>query len=336
MSDLVPPDRLRTYLDAHLPGWPGEIRSEKTATGQSNPTFLLTIGETRLVLRRKPPGELLKSAHAIEREYRVMAALAGHAPVPEMIHLCEDPEVIGAPFFLMSFVEGRIFDDPALPGLTPSARTAIYDAMNAGLAGLHTLDPTTLGLDDYGRPGNYFARQVSRWTRQYRASETEPIPAMETLIAWLEANMPEDDGSAALVHGDWRIDNLVFHPTEPRLIAILDWELSTLGHPLADLGAQLMQWAMPPGEEGRGLAGLDRAALGLPTDAAYIEAYANRRGLADVPDMTFPVAFAFFRMAAILQGVKKRALDGNASNPEKALKLGAYVPLFAERAIQTL
>ena len=332
MSELLPLERLVAYMRAELPGIEEPLQSTKTSSGQSNPTFILETSRRKIVLRRKPPGELLKSAHAIEREFRVMDALASDFPVPRMIHLCEDPEVLGAPFYLMSYVDGRIFDDPALPGLDPTDRGAIYDAMNAGLAKLHSIDIERVGLADYGRPGNYFERQVSRWTRQYRASETEKIPEIDRLITWLEREMPTDDGSVALVHGDWRIDNLVFDPSEAKLAAALDWELSTLGHPLADLGAQIMQWAMPTGPVGRGLAGLDRDALGIPSDQAYIELYAERAGLPEPPDMTFPVAFSFFRMAAILQGVKRRALDGNASNPESALKLGSYIPLFVQKA----
>lgn len=333
MSDLVPLDALNAWWRVHLPQL-GTVKSaRKTSQGQSNPTFVLESSGGTFILRRKPPGKLLKSAHAVEREFRVMTALDGHAPVPKMYALCEDTDILGTAFFIMDYVEGRIFPDPALPDLSPDERAAIYDAMNAGLAGLHRLDADALGLSDYGKPGNYFARQLDRWTRQYRASETEQVAQMEDLITWLGEHLPADDGQVALVHGDWRIDNLVFAPKGCELVAILDWELSTLGHPLADLGAQLMQWAMPPGDVGRGLDGVDRKALGIPQDAEYVEAYAERAGLGDVPDMTYPVAFAFFRMGAILQGVKKRALDGNAANPEKAIELGAYVPLFAQKAL---
>ncbi len=335
MSELVPLDRLRPYLREKI----GVERIDgvrKTPAGQSNPTFVLTTDRGLLVLRRKPPGTLLKSAHAVEREYRVMAALAGRLPVPQMLHLCEDEAVIGAAFFVMRHVAGQVFDDPRCQGLDNDGRRAVYDTMNSTLAALHRVDVAAAGLEDYGKPGHYFRRQLSRWTRQYRDSQTGAIADMEALIGWLEANMPAEAGRLALVHGDWRIDNLIFAGTPPAVAAVLDWELSTLGDPLADLGAQLMQWRMPPGAEGRGLAGVDRGALGLPEDAAYVERYAARVGLADVPDMRFAVAFAFFRMAAILQGVKKRALDGNASNPEKAMKLGTYVPAFARGALDYL
>ncbi|MEM9048495.1 MAG: phosphotransferase family protein [Pseudomonadota bacterium] len=336
-ADLLPLDRLTPYLSAHLPGFAGPVTAEKTATGQSNPTFVLTAPSGRYVLRRKPPGTLLKSAHAVDREFRVIAALQGSAvPVPQALHLCTDDSVIGAMFYVMGFVPGRTFMDPRLPALSAEARTAAYDDMNRCLAALHAVDIAAAGLSDFGKPGSYFARQTGRWAGQYRASQTEAIPAMEETIAWLEANIPPDDGQVALVHGDWRIDNLRYAPETPHVVAVLDWELSTLGHPLADLGYQLMQWRMPPGEPGRGLEGVDRAALGIPTDAAYLEAYAARRGLSAIPDMTFCLAFSFFRMAAILQGVKKRALDGNASNPEAGLRLGSFVPLFAERALEVV
>lgn len=329
-SELLPLDRLGPYLKEKM--GVGDIHDAiKTASGQSNPTFVLKTDIGPLVVRRKPPGPLLKSAHAVEREYRVMAALAGHLPVPKMHHLCTAPEVIGAVFFVMAYVDGACHVDPALPEVSVRDRAATYDAMNAGLAQLHGLDPEALGLGDYGRPGNYFGRQLARWTDQYRATATEDQPALDRLIDWLAKAMPEDDGRVALVHGDWRIDNLLFDPAAHHLVAVLDWELSTLGHPLADLGTQMMQWAMPTGPDGRGLAGVDRASLGIPSDAAYVAAYEARVGRS-VPDMRFYVAFAFFRMAAILQGVKKRALDGNASNRAAALRLGAYVPLLAERA----
>ncbi|MEO1312931.1 MAG: phosphotransferase family protein [Pseudomonadota bacterium] len=337
MSELLPRAHVTAWMRGRVPGF-SEIKGvTKTATGQSNPTFILETDAGQLVLRRKPPGDLLPSAHAVEREYRVMAALAQTAvPVPQVHALCEDPEVIGAPFFVMAHVPGRTENDPRCPGMTPQQRTALYDAMNAALAALHRVDPGAVGLGDFGRPTGYFARQLTRWTKQYKATETEQIPGMEALIDWLATHLPQDERPARIVHGDWRLDNLLFDPATGQIRAVLDWELSTLGDPLADLGAQLMQWRMPAGEEGRGLAGVDRAALGLPEDAAYVRLYASRAGLSAPPDMVFPVAFAFFRMAAILQGVKWRALQGNASNPEKALRLGAYVPQFVEQAMSEI
>ena len=335
MSGLLNLDVVANYMSGRIDGFSGSLRAEKTPTGQSNPTFILTSLTGKFVLRRKPEGKLLKSAHAVDREFRVMSALADTAvPVPKMYFLCEDESVIGSMFYVMEHVEGRNFVDPRIPDVTPIERRAMYDAMNSGLAALHSVDVDAVGLSDYGKPGNYFARQISRWSGQYRASETGTIAEMDALISWLEGHIPAGNGKTSLVHGDWRIDNLLFAPQGPELVAILDWELSTLGHPLADLGAQLMQWAMPVGPEGRGLDGVDRRALGIPEDREYVELYAERTGMAEVPEMGFYVAFSFFRMAAILQGVKKRALDGNASNPEQALRLGAFVPVFARKGLQ--
>lgn len=336
MSGLLDLEVVAKYLTGRIDGFFGPLQAEKTPTGQSNPTFILTSPSGKYVLRRKPPGVLLKSAHAVDREYRVMSALAdSDVPVPKMYCLCEDEDVIGSVFYVMEFIEGRNFVDPRVGGVSRDERRGMYDAMNRGLAALHSIDVAGVGLADYGKPGNYFERQISRWSGQYEASETGTIEEMDALIAWLKSNMPAEDTSTALVHGDWRIDNLLFAPTGAELVAVLDWELSTLGHPLADLGAQLMQWAMPVGPEGRGLDGVDRASLGIPEDSEYIEQYAARVGLPVVPDMGFYTAFSFFRMAAILQGVKKRALDGNASNPEQALRLGSFVPIFAAKGLST-
>ncbi|MBX2855947.1 MAG: phosphotransferase [Rhodobacteraceae bacterium] len=320
------------FMRAEIPGFQGPLQAEKFATGQSNPTFKLESSSGAYVLRRKPPGELLKSAHAVDREFRVQKALAGSAvPAPEMLALCEDDAVIGSMFYVMSYAPGRNFNDPRLPGLSTEERGAIYGEMNRVLAALHDVDVAAAGLSDYGRPGNYYARQVSRWSKQYRASETETIAEMDALIAWLELHTPEDDGAVGLVHGDYRIDNMIFATDAPRLVAVLDWELSTLGHPFADLAQQCMQWRMPPGDEGRGLEGVDRARLGLPGEADYVERYCARRGVELVSYFDFCIAFSFFRMAAILQGVKRRGLDGNASNPERAARMGAFVPEYARR-----
>lgn len=323
------------WIEAHVPGHGGPVEAEKFAHGQSNPTFRITTPQGRLVLRRKPPGKLLKSAHAVDREYRVQHALAGSdVPVARMLAYCDDPGVIGSEFYLMEEVRGRHFDLPDLPGLPVAARGAIFEEMNRVLAAIHSVDLDAAGLADYGRAGNYYRRQIDRWTTQYRASETETIAPMDALIAWLDAHVPEDDGQVCLVHGDYRIDNLLFAPDAPRCAAVLDWELSTLGHPYADLAQVIMQWQRPAGPEGRGLGGVDRAARGLPGDAEFIEAYCARRGLPGIPRFGFYLAFANFRMAAILQGVKKRALDGNASNPERGLRLGAHVPGFAEAGLE--
>ena len=327
-------DKVEAYLTAHVDGFKGPLSFEKTPNGQSNPTFILTAGSGRYVLRRKPPGELLKSAHAVDREFRVQSALAGSdVPVARMFHLCEDEDVIGSMFYVMECVDGDVHFDPRLPGKTPEMREAMFDEMNRVLAALHDLDYETAGLGTFGRPGSYFARQVGRWSQQYRASETETIPDMDALIAWIEANLPEDDGITTLVHGDYRIDNMIYAKDGPMVLAVLDWELSTLGHPYSDLAYQCMQWRMPVGEEGRGFGEEDRTALGIPSEQAYVEQYCERRGLSGIPIFGFCLAFSFFRMAAIVQGVKKRGLDGNASNPERALRMGEYVPVFARMGL---
>ena len=332
-------DAVAAWLKDRLPGFDragdGGLTAEKFAGGQSNPTFLLTAASgAKYVLRRKPPGELLKSAHAVDREFRVQKALAGtDVPVARMHVLCEDESVIGSMFYVMDHVPGRNFGDPRLPDLGAEDRAAIFDEMNRVLAALHALDPEAIGLGDFGKPGNYFARQLDRWTKQYRASETEAIAEMDELIDWLGAHVPPDDGQVALVHGDYRLDNLIYAENRPKVVAVLDWELSTLGHPSADIAYQVMQWRMPPGPEGRGLAGVDRKALGIPTDEQYVELYCRRRGIAGIADFGFCLAFCFFRFAAILQGVKKRALDGNASNPEKAMALARFIPLLADEGV---
>lgn len=309
----------------------GPLSADKFDIGQSNPTYHLRDGARNFVLRRKPDGVLLKSAHAVDREFRVQQALFGSAvPVPQMLALCEDDSVTGAAFYVMGHVAGRMIGDPSMPDCAPAIRAAILTEMNRVLAAIHDIDIAAVGLSDFGPPGDYYQRQLGRWTKQYRASATETVPQMEALMIWLGAHLPPDDGQRTLVHGDYRIDNLLFAQGGAECLAVLDWELSTIGHPFADLAGVVMQWQMPPGLEGRGLAGLDRAALGLPTDAQFVAQYCARRGIGDIPGFGFYVAFAFFRMAAILQGVKKRALDGNASNPDKALRLGAFVPRFAE------
>ncbi len=325
------------WLQANLPGYEGPLEAKKFATGQSNPTFLLSTPSARYVLRRKPPGKLLKSAHAVDREYRVQKALAGsEVPVARMHLLCEDDSVIGSAFYVMEHMEGRVFLDPRLPELERAERGAVMDEMNRVLAALHEVDIEAVGLADFGPPGNYYERQLARWTKQYRASQTETLADMDRLIAELGTRMPPDDGQRTLVHGDYRIDNMIFAPTGPHCLAVLDWELSTIGHPYADLAAVIMQWQMPVGPEGRGLAGVDRAARGLPSDEEFIARYCARRRIDGIGDFGFYLAFCFFRMAAILQGVKKRALDGNASNPDKALRMGRHVPAFAAHGLEAL
>ncbi len=323
------------WMAETLPGFEGPLTAEKFAGGQSNPTYLLKTPARDYVLRRKPPGTLLKSAHAVDREFRVQSALAGtDVPVARMFALCDDDSVIGSMFYIMERVEGRNFDDPRLEGLSNQDRGAVFDQMNKVLAAIHSVDIGAVGLSDYGPEGNYFERQVGRWTKQYRASETEVVPDMDALIDWLAGNIPADDGRRTLVHGDYRLDNMLFHPDRIEVAAVLDWELSTIGHPYADLAGMIMQWQMPPGKEGRGLAGVDRAALGIPSDGAFIAAYCKRMGIEKIDRFGFYLAFCFFRMGAILQGVKKRALDGNASDPKRGAKMGAYVPMFAAAGLK--
>jgi len=319
---------LEAYLAARIPGFAGPMTVEQFKGGQSNPTYRIAAGDKRYVLRRKPPGKLLPSAHAVDREYTVMTALGKTAvPVPKTWLLCSDESVIGTPFFVMDCVDGRIFWEQSLPGMAPAERGAIYDEMNRVIAALHGVDYKAIGLEDYGRPGNYFARQIKRWSEQYRASETGRIEAMDNLIAWLPENIPGSD-ETSIVHGDFRLDNMIFHPTEPRVLAVLDWELSTLGHPLADFSYHCMSWHIAPGEF-RGIAGLDHAALGIPSEEEYIASYCRRTGRERIEHWHFYLAFSFFRIAAILQGVAKRALDGTAASAQ-AVETGKRARPMAE------
>jgi aminoglycoside phosphotransferase (APT) family kinase protein len=301
--------RLAAWLAANVEGATGPVEVRQFHGGASNPTFLVTAGDERLVLRKKPPGQLLASAHQVDREYRVMKALGETSfPAPRMRALCVDESVIGTTFYVMDFLAGRIFRDARLPGLAPAERAAIYDELNAVLARLHSVDYAAIGLGDYGRPGNYFVRQIDRWTKQYRGAETQRIEAMETLIAELPKRMPADD-TTTIAHGDYRLENVMFHPTEPRIIAVLDWELSTLGHPLADLAYNAMLWDSQSESWGT-LKGIDLAASGIPTRQAYVEAYCRRCGRGEIEDFNFYLAFSAFRLASIGQGVFKRNLDG--------------------------
>jgi aminoglycoside phosphotransferase (APT) family kinase protein len=335
-------ERLAAWLRAHVEDCgdcvAATLAVEKFAGGQSNPTYRLTFGTDRAdggrryVLRRKPDGVLLPSAHAVDREYRVIAALAGSdVPVARAHALCSDDAVAGTMFYVMDCVEGRTFWDPRLPELARGERAAIYAEMNRVIATLHGLDPVALGLADFGRPGNYFARQIARWSKQYRAAETETVEAMERLLAWLPVHVPAAD-ETRLVHGDYRIDNLIFHPTEPRILAVVDWELATLGHPLADFAYHAMAWRLSHTQL-RGLAGADLAALGIPDERAYLESYLRRSGRAgfDPAEWEFAIAYNMFRVACIRQGVLKRALEGNASN-EHALEAGRKARDMAELA----
>ena len=321
--------RLASHLEQHLPGFRGPLDVKQFQGGQSNPTYLLATPGAKYVMRSKPApvSKLLPSAHAIEREFRVMSALAAHGvPVPQMRLLVEDESVIGRAFFVMDHVEGRIFWEQSLPGSSPSERTAIYDEMNRVIATLHMVDVESAGLSDFGKTGNYFGRQIARWSKQYRASETESIAAMDKLIDWLPTHIPAGD-QTTVVHGDYRMDNLIFHPTEPRIIAVLDWELSTLGHPLADFSYHCMSWHIPSSGF-RGIAGLDHKALGIPSEAQYVERYTQRTGRT-IDHWNFYLAYNLFRIAAILQGVYKRSTEGIASS-DNAAQSGKNAKALAE------
>ncbi|MDA8870711.1 phosphotransferase family protein [Rhizobiaceae bacterium] len=342
MSNAADPNALDAvalapWLEKHVDGFAGLRAIHKFGDGQSNPTYRLEAESGTYVLRAKPPGELLKSAHQVDREYRVMNALAGTGvAVPKMLALAEADSPIGRTFFVMENLDGRVLWDPALPELDNGARGRIYDAMNSTLAALHDVDPAAVGLSDFGKPGSYFERQTGRWAKQYVASEVERNDDVHRLIAWLEANMPADDGQTAIVHGDYRLDNMMFAKDSETVIGVLDWELSTLGHPLADLAYQCMQWRLPHGSGMRGLGGVDRTALGIPTEDEYVAAYCERRSVSQIHNWSFYVAFCFFRLTAILQGVYKRALDGNASNPKRAYEMAAAVPLLTQAALQEI
>ena len=324
---------LETYLSGHVEGFAGPLTLARFKGGQSNPTYRLTTPRTSYVLRRKPFGKLLPSAHAIEREFRVTAALAEAGfPVARPLHLCADDSVIGAAFYVMAHAEGRVFWEPHAPGLSGAERAALFDSMNATIAALHGFDPGVLGLSDFGKPQGYVARQIKRWSEQYRASETETIAEMDRLIEWLPGACPKDSG-AAVVHGDFRLDNCIVHPTEPRIIAVLDWELSTIGDPLADFTYHLMQWFMPVAETGAGVGSLlgHEHDPGLPPIDRYIADYCRRTGRDGIPDLPVYMAYNFFRLAAILQGILGRVRDGTAANADAAVMARQVRPL-AEKA----
>jgi aminoglycoside phosphotransferase (APT) family kinase protein len=324
--------RLTAWMLTHIPGFFGPIEVQQFAGGQSNPTYLVQSPARRYVLRRKPQGKLLPSAHAVHREYRVLAALKDSAvPVAPVHALCEDPEVIGSAFYVMDYVEGRIFWDALLPEVAAADRRDIYQEMVRVLAALHSVDYVSVGLGDYGKPGHYVERQVSRWTQQYRASQTEKLEAMERLIEWLPRHIPADE-QTSIVHGDFRLDNTIFHPSEPRILAVLDWELSTLGHPLVDLAYYCLRFNLPVAEF-RGLGGVDAHCYRIPNEAESVTEYCRLRGIAPVPaqDWAYYSAFCMFRLAGILQGVLARALQGNASSAT-ALQAGRRARPLAELA----
>ena len=332
-------DRLRSYLQQHLAGFKGPLGVRQFKGGQSNPTYLLETPGGRYVMRRKPPGRLLPSAHAVDREFRVISALhAAGFPVPAPLLLCEDEEIAGTVFFVMAYVEGRIFWHLDLPGVEKTERSAIYDDVNRTIAELHGFDWQAIGLAGFGRPGNYFSRQIARWSGQYRASETARIDAMDRLIEWLPDNIPTDE-SSSLVHGDFRLDNIILHPTESRVIAVLDWELSTIGHPLGDFTYHLMAWQMPEiGVGSTGLRDKDLQSLGIPTEEDYVRLYCERTGRDGIAHRDFYSAYNFFRLAAILQGVAGRVRDGTAASAHAEKAAAAVQPLaelgwsFAEKS----
>ena len=322
--------RLEAYLREHIEGFRGPLEIEQFKGGQSNPTYRLSAGGGHYALRRKPPGKLLPSAHAVDREFRVIHALYGAGfPVARPYVLCEDDSVIGTMFYVMDCVEGRVIWDQALPEMSKVERFAIWDELNRVIALLHTIDYQAVGLETFGKPGNYLERQIARWTKQYQASELERIEAMDNLIAWLPKNIPTGE-ETTIVHGDYRLDNTIFHPAEPRILAVLDWELSTLGHPLADFAYHCMSWHIPPGQF-RGIAGLDYEELGIPSEQRYIDLYCRRTGREGVSrsDWDFYMAYNLFRIAAILQGIAKRVVDGTAASAH-GRDAGSRAPIMAE------
>jgi aminoglycoside phosphotransferase (APT) family kinase protein len=328
---------LARYLAAHSDRFGGSLTVRQFSGGQSNPTFLLESSGRQYVMRKKPPGQLLKSAHQVDREFKAMKALAAtDVPVPRMHVLCEDDSVIGTAFYVMDYLEGRIFRDPQLPDCPPAERAAIYDAMNDVMARLHKVDFQAVGLGGFGRPGNYFERQISRWITQYQAAQTESIAEMDWLIGWMPRNIPSED-SVSIAHGDYRLENMIVHPTEPRIIAVLDWELATIGHPLADVAYNCMGYHVMNPSQG-GLTTVDFAVSGIPTEADYVAAYCRRTGRTRIESWNFYLSFSIFRLASIAQGVYKRGLDGNSSSPDAAKRgnlcgfLAAHARRLAEAA----
>lgn len=322
--------RLEHYLTDRMPGFRGPLKIRQFVGGQSNPTYMLETPAARFVMRKKPPGPLLQSAHQVEREFRIIKALAAtDVPVPRVHLLCEDTGVIGTAFFVMDFVAGRIMRDPFMPDSSPDERAACYDSMNDVLARLHKVDFRAVGLGDYGRPAAYVARQVARWSKQYELSKTEEIPEMDRLIKWLTLHIPAGD-ETTIAHGDYRMENIIFDPSEPRVVAVLDWELSTLGHPLGDLGWACRPYHCPPGIDGvLSFQGVDLKSPGIPSEDEFVASYCKRVGRKAVPDLMFFVAFSFFRAAAIAQGIAMRAKMGTASAPDAAER-GARARLMAE------
>jgi len=327
--DDLPLGRLERWMRDQVEGFRGPLAAERFEGGQSNPTYKIVTATGTYVLRRKPVGHLLPSAHAVDRESRVMRALREVVPVPRMYALCEDDAVIGSAFYVMEFLDGRVFWDQRLPEIAPANRWAMFDSMNAVIAALHSVDHIAVGLEGFGRPGNYMARQIGRWSKQYQASETEPLPAINALIEWLPHHLPREE-TPRVVHGDYRVDNLIFHKTEPKAIGVLDWELSTIGDPLADFAYHVMTWRVTP-ELFRGLAGIDFGCLGIPTEEEYVADYCRRTGRGPIPDWEFYIVYSLFRLAAIMQGIARRALEGTAASDE-AVELGRLARPVGEQA----
>src|ERR1700739_2325959 len=328
--DDLPLGRLEQWMRDHVDGFRGPLAAERFECRQCNPTYNIAAASGPYVLRRKPLGHLLPSAHAVDREYRVIRSLAHTAvPVPRVYALCEDDAIIGSTFYVMEFLDGRVFWDQRLSGLTPVERRVMFDSMNAVIAALHSVDQMAVGLTEFGRPGNYMARQIRRWSKQYQASEIEPQPAMDALIEWLPRRLPPEE-APRIVHGDYRMDNLVFHKTEPRVIGVLDWELSTIGDPLADFAYPPMTWRVTP-ELFPGLAGVDFANLGIPTEEEYVAAYCQHTDRGPIPDWDFYIVYSLFRLAAIMQGIAKRAIEGTAASDEAA-ELGRRARPVGEQA----
>jgi aminoglycoside phosphotransferase (APT) family kinase protein len=325
--------RLESYLSGVVPGFEGPLSVRQFEGGQSNPTYLLQTPNRAYVMRRKPPGKLLKSAHAVDREFRVMKALGGKGfPVPEVLVLCEDETVAGTMFYVMRHVAGRVFFDSSMPDLSREERASVYDSVNSILASLHSLDYRALGLEDYGRPGGYFARQITRWFSQYEASKSQDIPEMDKLAVWLHQALPADDGLVSIIHGDFSFHNVLVHPTEARAVALLDWELSTIGHPFGDLMYHMAEWYRPVGFDPRGsLIGKDLAALGIPSFDQYVGRYCERTGFPAPKNLGFYRAFNLFRQAAILQGITGRVRDGTATAADAA-EFSSLVQPFAVAA----
>jgi aminoglycoside phosphotransferase (APT) family kinase protein len=318
---------LADWMAAHVPGFRGPLSLTRLSGGQSNPTWRVDAASGPYVLRQRPVGPTLPSAHQVDREFRVMAALAGTpVPVPKVHALCTDPGIMGSMFFVMEHIDGRVLFDPRLPGLAPAERARIFESMNAAIAAISTVDPDAIGLSDFGPRGGYVARQIARWTRQYRASETRTIPAMEALLTWLPAHAPNAPEEVRLVHGDFRLDNLILHPTEPRVLAVVDWELATLGCPLADFAYNVMVWRIAPGLF-RGLGGVDLSGTGIPSESDYIDMWCRRTGRERPANFNFYTVLSLFRLAAICQGVAKRALDGTAADPRAAEMSDIVEPL---------